>query len=71
LGGDLPASQGGEGVPQPDANSCAVECYKNDKCKYWVYVANGWKDNCFLKSHFEEEETFPGATSGSVGLSCE
>ena len=31
LGGDLPASQGGDGVPEADANACAVACYKNDR----------------------------------------
>ncbi len=70
LGGDLAASEGGEGVATQDANNCAVKCYQRDKCKYWVFV-EGWTNNCFLKSHFDDEEGFPGATSGSIGLSCE
>lgn len=60
---------GGEGIESPDVNNCAIECYNRDKCVYWVYV-EGWKKNCFLKSHFEEEEEMPNGTSGSIGLSC-
>ena len=69
LGGDLPESEGGDGVPTDDANSCAVACYQNDKCVYWVWV-EGWKRNCFLKSHFTDEEALPGGTAGSIGLAC-
>ena len=70
IGGDLPESKNGNGIATPDANMCAVTCYQQEGCRYWVWV-QGWKQNCFLKSHFEEEESFPGATSGSVGLSCD
>ncbi len=70
LGGDLPLSQGGEGIETERPNNCAVECYQRDRCIYWVWV-EGWKKNCFLKSHFDDQEAFPGATAGSIGLSCE
>ena len=54
LGGDLPASEGGEGVETAQPNNCAVECYRRAGCKYWVWV-EGWKKNCFLKSHFDDQ----------------
>ena len=69
IGGDLPEEKSGNGIAMPDANMCAVTCYQQEGCLYWVWV-EGWKKNCFLKSHFDEEESFPGATSGSVGLAC-
>ena len=52
-----------------NANGCAIECYKKEACVYWVHVTDRTA-NCFLKSHFTEEEGRPGATSGSIGLSC-
>lgn len=52
-----------------DVNNCAVSCYERENCLYFVWV-RGWKRNCFLKSHFTDEEAFPGATSGSIGLEC-
>ena len=66
----MPEERGGQGIRTDDANNCAVECYQTDSCVYWVWV-KGWTKNCFLKSHFDDEESFPGATSGSIGLSCE
>ena len=69
LGGDLARSEGGEGIVVANANGCAIECYKKEACVYWVHVTDR-SANCFLKSHFTEEEGRPGATSGSIGLSC-
>jgi hypothetical protein len=66
LGGDLLP----KGVAVTDANACAVECYRRDRCRYYVFV-DGFDNNCFPKSHFDEEETMHGATAGSLGLSCE
>jgi len=57
-------------VASNDVNACAVLCYKNEECLYFVWV-KGWTLNCFLKSHFTAEESFPGAVSGSIGLACE
>ncbi len=51
-------------------NNCAVECYELEKCVYFVWVRDWGRRNCFLKSHFTDEESFPGATSGSIGLGC-
>lgn len=70
LGGDLSHSEGGQGIEVGETNNCAVECYNREKCVYWVWV-EGWKKNCFLKSHFTDQESFPGATAGSIGLTCE
>ncbi|XP_059079608.1 uncharacterized protein LOC131877823 isoform X2 [Tigriopus californicus] len=70
IGGDLSEGEGGDGVQTDNPNDCAIACYRNDKCVYWVHVP-GWQRNCFLKSHFLEEESTTGITSGSIGLACE
>lgn len=70
IGGDLTEAEGGDGVQTDNPNDCAIACYRNDKCVYWVHVP-GWQRNCFLKSHFLEEESTTGITSGSIGLACD
>ncbi len=64
-GGDLIP----DGLQVSDVNNCALACYERDECLYFQFVSK-WKKNCFLKTHFFKEETFPEAIAGSIGLSC-
>ncbi len=68
-GADLPAKDGGLGIPTKTAEGCRAKCLESRYCKHWAHV-DGWRVNCYLKGEKVTQRKMEGAVSGSVGVRC-